>query len=417
MATGRSFPLSAAAGRYAHVLALPGALRFFLPAAVARLGVAVTGVAVLWTVQGTSGSFAQAGAATGAFALADAAAGPHIARLIDRWGQRPVVAVSALVFLAAGSALIVACTSSSPATWIVLALAGLTGATAPPVGALAAARWRRTAEPTGLLPAAFALEGSLNDLTFLIGPLLVTTLSATVAPSAGLVVALSCVAAGTIGLLTARSSEPAPSQSTARSVLCDPRLLNRGFLTLFVAHLATGFFFGGIGIGITAFALAHDAGALAGPIATGSSIVSLLAGLAYGGAQRRRPAETMLSAAIVITIGCALLALVPGVPLMFLGYPIVGGCVALVLIPASELLQRATQVSVYTQAMTWINSASAAGIAASASIVGHAIQEWGWQEGFLWLSALTALLPLTLVVSYRTLRTLQRSSATQASST
>ncbi len=376
----------------------------------------MTGLAVLWTVQGASGSFTQAGAATGVFAIADAAVGPQIARLIDRWGQRRVVAVSVPIFLVAGSALVVACASLSPAAWVVLALAGLTGATAPPVGALAAARWRRTAESTGLLPAAFALEGSLNDLTFFIGPILVTTVSATVAPSAGLVVALSCVAVGMIGLLTATESEPAPSQSTTRGVLADPRLLNRRFLTLFVANLAMGFFFGGIGVAITAFALAHDAGALAGPIAAGSSIVSLLAGLAYGAAQRGRPTETMLSAATVITLGCASLALVPGVPLMFLGYAIVGGCVALVLIPASELLQKATVAAVYTQAMTWINSASAVGIAASASVIGYVIQERGWQDGFLWLSALTALLPLTLAITYQTLRTLQRDAGTRATS-
>lgn len=101
---------------------------------------------------------------------------------------------------------------------------------------------------------------------------------------------------------------------------------------------------------------------------------------------------------------------------MFLGYAIVGGCVALVLIPASELLQKATEVAVYTQAMTWINSASAVGIAASASVIGYVIQEQGWQDGFLWLSAMTALLPLTLIVTYQTLRTLQRGAGTRATS-
>jgi hypothetical protein len=51
--------------------------RFFFAASVARLGVAMSGLAVLWAVQGASGSFGHAGAATAAFAVADALAGRH----------------------------------------------------------------------------------------------------------------------------------------------------------------------------------------------------------------------------------------------------------------------------------------------------------------------------------------------------
>ena len=400
--TGRSSPLSRASGRYTRVLGLPGAVRFFLPAAVARLGVAVTGFAVLWAVQGASGSFAGAGAATGVYALTDAAVGPQVGRAIDRWGQRRVVAVTTTTFVVAGLLLVVTCTSRGP-TWVMVGLAGVLGATAPPVGALAAARWRRAAGSTDLLPAAFALEGALNDLTFFLGPILVTTVSAVVAPWAGLVATLACATVGMAGLLTATASEPAPARSTAAGLLADARLLNRRFVALFIASLAMGCFFGGIGVAIAAFALAQGAGALAGPIAAGSSIVSLLAGLAYGAAREARPARVMLAASVVITLGCALLALVPDVPLMFLGYAVVGGCVALVLIPATALLQATAEVEVYTQAMTWINSASAIGIAASAPLIGAVVEARGWTDGFVWLAALTALLPLTLIVSYRLL--------------
>ena len=79
------------AARYGDVLARPGALDFFLPAVLARLGVAMTGLGLLFSTQHASGSFAVAGAATGSFAVAEAAAGPQIARLVDRWGQAVTV--------------------------------------------------------------------------------------------------------------------------------------------------------------------------------------------------------------------------------------------------------------------------------------------------------------------------------------
>jgi MFS family permease len=362
------------------------------------LGVAMSGLAVLWAVQGASGSFGTAGAATGAFAVADAAVGPQTARLIDRWGQRRVVSITTVVFVAAGLALVLACSSSSPA-WAMAGPAAIAGATVPPVGALSAARWRTALGPTNLLPAALSLEGSSNEAAFLAGPVLVAGLGATVAPWSGLVVAVSLVAIGMIGLLTAEATAPVPGRSSG-GVLVDRRLLNRRFLALFAANLAMGFFFGGIGVAITAFALAHDAGALAGLISAAGGLVSLAGGLAYGAVEKGRPARVMIGASTTITLGCALLALAPNVPAMFLGYALVGGCVALVLIPASVLLQNATDSEVYTQAMTWTNSASAIGIATAAPLVGHVIQRWDWPIGFLTLTALSATLPLTLLIAY-----------------
>jgi MFS family permease len=402
--TGRCY-FSAAVVRYGLVLGVPGTARFFVPAAVARLGVAMSGLAVLWAVHAASGSFGQAGAATGAFAVADAAVGPQIARLIDRWGQQRVVSITATVFIAAGVALILACYSSSPA-WATAGLAAVAGATAPPVGALSAARWRKAAGSTDMLPAALSLEGALNDTTFLVGPLLVTAVSATVAPWFGLVVAVSLVAAGIIGLLTGEATAPAAGRSS-RGVLVDRRLLNRRFLCLFAANLAMGFFFGGIGVAITAFALAHDAGVWAGLITSAGGIVSLVAGLAYGALARGRPAQVMIGASLIITIGCAALALAANLPAMVLGYALVGGSVALVLIPASVLLQKATENDVYTQAMVWINSASAIGIATAAPLVGYLIQRHDWPTGFLTLAALTAILPLTLLTASPILTAIQ----------
>ncbi|GAA2509210.1 MFS transporter [Winogradskya humida] len=417
------------------VLSVPGAARFFVPAAVARLGVAISGLAVLWAVHGATGSFGRAGAATGAFAVADAAAGPQIARLIDRWGQRRIVPVTASVFVAAGIGLVLACCSPAPA-WVMAGLAAVAGATAPPVGALSAARWRETLTggetltgrdvftgrdaagrrgdvgeggglgSAGQLPAAMALEGVLNDVTFLVGPLVVTALSATVAPWSGLVLVVVLVAGGMAGLLSAGATTPAPGRSAGGTVV-DHRLVNRPFLVLFAANLAMGFFFGGIGVAITAFALAQGAGAWGGVITAAGGVVSLGAGLAYGARAKGQPTRVMIAASTAIALGCALLAATPSVPVMVLGYAFVGGCVALVLIPASVVLQRVIEGEVFTQAMVWINSASAIGIATAAPLVGHLIQHHGWPAGFLALATLTTGVPLTLLIGYPALNAAQ----------
>jgi hypothetical protein len=85
------------------VLCLPGAAAFFAAAAVARLGVAMTSLAVLWAVRGATGSFAAAGVTTAVFALAEATAGPQVARLAENRGQRRVLPWPVTVFVLAVS--------------------------------------------------------------------------------------------------------------------------------------------------------------------------------------------------------------------------------------------------------------------------------------------------------------------------
>lgn len=409
MSTGRLSPppfLSQAAQRYRSALSIPLATRFFIPAAVARLGVAMSGLAVLWAVHGATGSFAQAGVATAAFAVADAAVGPQIGRLVDSHGQRRVLSLTVPLFVLSLAGLVVAGAIGLPLL-ILAALAAAAGSTAPAVGALAAGRWRHLAGHTDAMPAALSLEAALNDVTFLVGPVLVTTISATVFPAAGLVISLTLVGAGMAVFLAQRGSEPPPRPKSS-GVIMDDRLLDRRFIAFVGVHLTIGLFFGGVPVTITAFALDHDAGAMAGLISATSGIVSILTGLIYGAtSDRTRPLTVMIIASAILAAGCAALSLVPNVVVMFIGYGLVGGLIAPILIPAALLQQRATPRAVYTQSLTWINSASAAGIALSAPIVGYTIQLGSWRSGFLLTGCLAALAPLTVLLAYRQLRDLQ----------
>ena len=91
----------------------------------------------------------------------------------------------------------------------------------------------------------------------------------------------------------------------------------------------------------------------------------------YGArAHRRSQLTVMLVVSSFLVLGTAGLSLVPNVPAMFFGYAAVGAAIAPILIPSAVLLQRTTDPRVYTQANTWMNSASAAGIAVAAPLAG-----------------------------------------------
>lgn len=403
MRTGRFFfALLSLVRRYGVVLQAPDCARFFFFAAFGRIGVAMSPLAVLWAVRGATGSFAQAGLATGVFAVADALVGPQVSRAVDRHGQRRVVSITGGCFVLLVGVLAVCCFGGAP-DWLLVVLAGSAGAVVPPVGALSASRWRRLFSGQDDLRVAMSLEAVVNDVAFLIGPVLVTTAGAWVTSWAGLGLAGCVVAVCLVGMLTATRSEPSPS-GPGPGMLMDRRLLRGPFVVLLAANLTIGLFFGGIPLTITAFALDHHAAALAGPIMAVSSVVSLAAGLAYGMLGRRAEAPALIITGVILAVGVAALSFTTSITALTIGYALVGGCVAPILIPLALLLQRNTEHAVYTQAMTWMNSASAAGIAIAASFVGHLIQFHGPSAGFIGTAALTALLPLTLLLGRPALR-------------
>lgn len=98
---------------------------------------------------------------------------------------------------------------------------------------------------------------------------------------------------------------------------------------------------------------------------------------------------------------CLVLSVVPTTGVMLLAYALVGGMVAPILIPAAVLLQRAVPTAIYTQAIIWTGSASAAGIALTAPIVGHVIEATAPGTGFLLTEAVMTLLLLLLLTGCR----------------
>ncbi|MDQ0743049.1 MFS family permease [Clavibacter sp. B3I6] len=383
MATARSLlstihgSIRSSTARYRRVLALPGALGFVVPAAVARLGVAMTGLGLLLSIQHASGSYAVAGAATGVFAAAEAVVGPQLARLVDRWGQGATV--PALVALHA-SAMILALTSAGAVPVLVtLGLVAAAGATVPQPGALSAARWvHLVSEPT-TLRTAFALEATMNDAVFLGGPVLVTVASTSVTPWAGSLVAGLLLVTGCVVLACQGSTAPAPQRRRRPTTRArrTPSVAPR-FVAALGVNLGLGCFFGAVPLLVTAHAAESGVPSLTGAVLALSSAASIVAGLAYGALRTDpTPQVIQLVATIVlagaVTIG-ALWPSLPGATLML----VIGGCaIAPLLASSSQIVQATIPPARLTQAFTWINTASAAGIAASAALTGTLIATAG----------------------------------------
>ncbi|MET8585339.1 MFS transporter [Streptomyces collinus] len=390
---------------YRSLLRTPGAAAFFLPASLGRVGVAMTGLSIVWLVHSRTGSFAPAGLVSGGFAVAEALGAPQLARLVDRFGQTRVLPPALFAHALAVALLLalVAADASDP----LLTLGGvLAGAGVPQLGAMSAARWAallrtdRTAE----LPTAFALESLSNAVAYLVGPMAVSALAAAGHPAVGTVLAASLSVAGGLVLATRRGTAPAPSNRTAaapaprldgagRPARADRSSLGGAVFLLMGLNLALGVHFGALQVSVTAFVVEHGAPGAATPVFAVSNGSGLLAGWLYGARRwRTAPPVQLLTATGALTLG-ALLLLTVGSPLG-LGAVVVltGAAVPPLLVLFPLLTEEAVDRSVLTRAFSWLGSASAAGSAAAAAASGWAIDSFGARGGFaLTAAAATAM--------------------------
>ncbi len=366
--------------RYVLVLSRPYAWRFFLPASFGRLGVAMTGLGLLWLVQSSTASFAVAGAVTGSFAVAEALVGPQSARLVDRFGQGralpPILASHTLSM----AAVVIATLSSAP-TVVVCAAAVAAGASLPQLGAYSAARWARLVRDPSLLESAFALETTVNDLAFLGGPTLVVAIAAGWSPVVATCTATALVVTG--GAVMAAQHHTDPVEEHAGTPEPRRRLFASPFLAVIVVNTGLGLFFGSMQLAVVASATAAHQPAWGGAIYSLLSVASLLGGLGYGARRWTSPPARLLLVLTLCFLALTSLLLVPaGLTWLAVSVTTTGLVVAPIMVTSASVTERTVPASAITQAFSWTNSASAAGIAVAAAITGVLIDRDGAPAGF-----------------------------------
>ncbi|MDJ0316339.1 MULTISPECIES: MFS transporter [Arthrobacter] len=193
----------------------------------ARVPLAMLTIGVLTMVTHVSDSYAIGGFAAGCIGLGAAAGAPVVGYLADRLGQRGVLLVAAVVNFILVTAVVVLAYLLLPdsgaqltdgATVVVLLTALAAGGTSPQVGPLSRVRWmalskKLPASQRGpMVDTALSLEGTADEVTFVLGPALVGLLASLVAPWLPLVLA----AVMTVSLVTLFALHPTADYVSAR---------------------------------------------------------------------------------------------------------------------------------------------------------------------------------------------------------
>jgi MFS family permease len=133
-------------------------------AVLARLPLGINALAIVLLLRHEGYSYSAAGAAAGALAIGTGASGPYISRLIDRRGQREILAPLAVMH-AVSLAVIVAVALVRAPVIVDVAAALVAGIAFPPIGSVMRPLWPRLlAEQPDQLTSAFALDAAFVEL-------------------------------------------------------------------------------------------------------------------------------------------------------------------------------------------------------------------------------------------------------------
>jgi MFS family permease len=378
------------------------ARRLFATSVIARLPEGMLSIGLLVHTRQLTGSFAAAGLVTGIYAIALGVGGPLLGRLVDRRGQTTVLLASASV--AAALLLAIAVLPAGSSLGILAALATGVGLATPPVGACLRTQLPALLSDPGALRAAYALEASVVELTWILGPPLVLGLGALWSAGAALAI-------GGLILLVATAAfaaQPASRRWTPPPADRRPRggsLRTPAMRTLVTVLIAVGVLLGAVEVAVTAAAKTLDGTTAAAPLlglwGAGSFAGGLLAARLGGGARTATGLAVVLGA-----LTAAHLALIPAAgSVVALGAVLLlaGAAIAPTEAALNALVDHAAPAGTLTEAFAWLATAMAVGGAVGAASAGTLVERAGPASAFALAGGAGALAVVTTMLRARIL--------------
>jgi len=389
------------------ILRIPGALAFSSAGLLARFGGAMMGIGTVLMASALYGSYGIAGALAAANAIAWAMGTAYLGHLVDRYGQRRIMLPAALISAGSLAAMVLLALFHGPLVtlFICTIISGVTGGSP---GAMVRARWNYVLSSARDLHTAYSLESTLDEVTFVIGPVLATWLATSVHPTAGLVAPVILGAGGALVFYSLRATEPTVVTDTVGSASGNRFLLGYpGIVSVISVGLLMGCIFGSIDVTTVAATTTWDARGTAGLILGAMSLGSAIGGLLYGARGWRSPLWTrfVLGACLLGVAVCSLFFATTPFILGVCGF-VAGFTIAPTFINANGLIHRLVPDSRLTEGLAWMGTSLGIGVSIGSTVAGHVIDTYDYHGGFVCAAASGLLACLIGLVSIPVLRSI-----------
>lgn len=368
---------------YTRLFGTPGGLRFSLAGLVARMPISMDSLAVIFIVVHASNSYTLAGALAAVASIVVSISLPFWSRTSDRIGQRRtlLIAIPLRAFFLA--IFIVLVTLKTPTwTWFVAIIAAESSVIN--AGGLVRRRWLwALGNDRELINTAYSYEALMDEIVFILGPVIATACATSIAPSAGLIVGLFFMLLGTTAFAIQTKTEP-PAHPRELDAPHSPVFRNVVVQAVVLPSIFIGGFFSAVGITVVAYAQSHHAASRTGMIlaiwASGSAVAAAINGVVKWRLNHAQRFLRFLAALTALSI-----------PLLFTGNLIFlsvalfasGLAVAPLIIAAYGVAETSVPPSQITETLAWVVAGMPLGGAFASALAGWVIDNYGAQRGFI----------------------------------
>lgn len=365
-------------GPYREVLRTPhtGLMEMF--GFIGRLPLSMVGLGSVFLIVGAypGASYGLGGTVAAVGAVATAILGPLLGRLADHYGQRRVL-VPVVIMFGTGAGLFIFAVQNHAPSWMLYVTAALAGGFIPPVGSMLRARWAYMLEGSSRLPAALAMESVLDELVFILGPVLVTVLSTSGHATLGMVVAAVFAVVGSLLFATQTRTEPPPGRDLDQLRAPGSPIRIPGVMILCVVGLSMGTVLGTFELVLTAFARAQGHESMAGVLIAALAIGSMLSGIVWGTIDWLAPLNRRLALLLgVLTLVTLPTLVVSSIWAMTLLVALCGIAVSPTLITTFTICEEIVPREQTNEGFTWLGTMIALGVAVGTSLSGIATDKY-----------------------------------------
>ncbi|EJS16065.1 MULTISPECIES: MFS transporter [Bacillus] len=385
---------------YREIFSASGTKGFSLAGFIARMPISMMGIGIVTMLSQLRGDYWLAGAVAATFTLSSALLAPHISRMADQLGQSrillPTTGISVFFTI-----LLLLCTKYEAPYWT-LFLSALCAGCMPNMSAMVRARWTKLYRGSHKLHTAFSFESVVDELCFIIGPVLSVSLSVMFFPEAGPLLSCVFLTIGVCLFTMQKSTEPHvhPHDITNKGTVFKIDTLRVLVFTL----IAIGTIFGTIDVVSVAFAEHQGNTVAASFVLSVYAIGSCLAGLIFGTLKLSTPPYNQFLIAVTLSMVTMLpLVFVNTIAWLVVIVFFAGLSVAPTMIITMGLVEKIVPESKITEGMTWAITGLGIGVSLGSAVAGLVIDTFGARAGFS-VAIIAGGLALTIaLLGYKTL--------------
>ena len=372
-----------------------------------RLPLSMVGLGSVFLIVGAypGSSYGLGGTVAAVGAVATAVLGPILGRLADHYGQRRVL-IPVVIMFGTGAGLFIVAVQNHAPSWMLYVTAAIAGGFIPPVGSMLRARWAYMLEGSSRLTTALAMESVLDELVFILGPVLVTVLSTSGHATMGMIVAAGLAVVGSLLFASRTRTEPPPGRDLEQIHAPGSPIRIPGLMILCVVGLSMGTVLGTFELTLTAFARGRGHEAMAGLLIAALAVGSMLSGLVWGTidwlAPLNRRLALLLGALTLITLPTLVIS---NIWLMTLFVALCGIAVSPSLITMFTICEEIVPREQTNEGFTWIGTMIALGVAVGTSLSGVTTDEYSANLAFGVATVAAAVAALVVWAGNRKLQT------------